>query len=740
MSAPWERYRSNPSPAASSGPWARYRSGAGVDAASGGEASVQARRPPPALPTYTAVSEAIDSTAQQYGAGRDAPVPRREPEPLSSLFRMDSDFKKRSGVSAWDMLTAAAKDTFGSSDGAAEYLAGKSKRGLSALMGAGARVEHGASGEPLVRLEDGTRYRLNDPGADTTDLARVAGNVAALWSPASWINRLNQAKNFGRLASAGTQGLGMASADAALQAGFNGGRVDPVRTGLAGLGGSAGEVIGPVIGRAAEHGVKFARNLVGVVDRGKNAQEFATALGLESPTPEQLARLSAGLDEIANGADPRTVLGSERFGFVYTQAQRTADTARKADLWAQEEWLRQQPATGGLFARLDEVNAGQRGQATQDIAARFGSQPGATPTELMTTAQRRVLAGADDLKGRIDDAYATAGQSERAAVGVDSVRGVPLRLKKALAEFDVNPKTMPATARTLEQVRSTAALMPKGTKGVTLRALEAQRRIINHNFDAATNKADREAMRRLKVEYDSWMDDAMDDALISGDPQALTVLKEARGLRAEFGRRFEGNDRVDRFVQDLLEEGARTPEELLNLALGAGQVSRESGGRFIERLRVATNNDAETLNALRAAHFLRMTTGKNGEVLGPQAITQNVARMQFQNPSVIRSLYTDAEWREVVEFAKALKPMLPPANFARTSGSGERVTRMLTQQAIGRAPLIGWIARGVEGMRTAIQTNRAISGSVRPPLRRSHEGAAAMGPVTAEAWDQASTR
>ena len=123
------------------------------------------------------------------------------------------------------------------------------------------------------------------------------------------------------------------------------------------------------------------------------------------------------------------------------------------------------------------------------------------------------------------------------------------------------------------------------------------------------------------------------------------------------------------------------------------------------------------MSALRAAHFLRMTTGANGDVLGAQAITQNIARMEFTNRSVIDALYSRAEWSQVKQFAHALEPMLPPANFARTSGSGERVTRMLAQRAAGQAPLIGWLVRGVENVRTAVQANRAVSGPIRPPLK-----------------------
>ena len=139
------------------------------------------------------------------GARAAEPLPSAAPAalPQPSLFGLSSDFKERSGLSAFEMLAGAGKDMFGSRMGAAEYLAGKS----------GGRALLGSDDSPLVQLQDGTQYRLNNPGLDSTDVGNVAGNVAALWSPASWINRFNQTKGLGLLGRMGTQGGGLAAAD-----------------------------------------------------------------------------------------------------------------------------------------------------------------------------------------------------------------------------------------------------------------------------------------------------------------------------------------------------------------------------------------------------------------------------------------------------------------------------------------------------------------------------------------------
>jgi hypothetical protein len=172
----------------------------------------------------------------------------KKPAAKPSLFRMDSDFRGRSGAGVTDMVWAAAKDMFGSREGAAEYLAKE----------VGGAVEKDESGEPVIRLRDGTRYRLNDDGVDNADVAHVVGNVAAFALPAARVAKVMKARNAGL----GTRALAHSSAagatDVALQAGFGDGSIDPNRTGMAMAAGGLGEAAGTALtasGRAAANKV-----------------------------------------------------------------------------------------------------------------------------------------------------------------------------------------------------------------------------------------------------------------------------------------------------------------------------------------------------------------------------------------------------------------------------------------------------------------------------------------------------
>lgn len=663
----------------------------------------------PARADFSRVTGGSDTTAKRV------PTPT---DPQPTLFGMGSDFRERSGASVGNMLSAAARDMFGSRQGAARYLAEQ----------VGGRVGQAEDGQPTVILPDGTQYRMNEPGADMTDVANVAGNVGAFLTPAGWASRIGQARNLGLGGRAGLQALAAVGTDVALQTGFND-EIDPTRTAAAAVGGAGGEAVGS--------GISYGLNRLAAMSRaGQNtrqAQSLLAGAGVPNPQPAAINRLAAGVEEIHAGADPNAILGRELYGFQYTRGQRTLDPVRRHQQLSREELLRQSPGAGGVFTRADDANRAQLAGAIEDIGQRMGGQAGATPAELAQTAAGRLQTQADELGARVSEAYTRAGEGGRTAVASDSVRALPDRIRAAVADFAPNPTLTPATSRTLQQIRE-AANLPDNVSGVTLKAIETQRRIINNNINAAANPADRAAMTAIKREFDGWLDEAVEGALISGDEAALQALKDARRLRFEYGRRFEGRGDSDRFIAGLL-DGSRTPEELVNIALGAGQVSKAGGARFIDRLRLAADNDPQVIGALRAAHFRRMTTGANGEPLAMGQIVRNIKSTEYNNASILKALYSPQEWAEVRRLAAALDPLIAKGDFARTSGTAERMARMMFSRIGGGLPIIGEMVRGIGDARATVNAARALSQPLRLPTQ-APAGSAAAGAAGLEEYSR----
>lgn len=651
-----------------------------------------------------------------------APLSVQVGDQAQSLFRADSDFREKSGVGLGTMPIAAIKDMFGGQKGLAEYLAERS----------GGRVVRTSDGGYGLILSDGSEYRLNDEGLDTTDAANVAGNIAAAFLPAAWAGRAAQARNLGVGGRMLAQGAVAGGQDAAMHAAVSGGDVDVGRAAISAAGGGLGELAGTGLSAAGSKLGQMSRTASGA-NRREASSLLATA-GIERPQSGLLAQLSPQMEQIRLGADPRAALGNAEFGFQYSQGQRLTDPALKHAQLSREEVLRQSPGGAAAFEGLQRNNLTRLGEAVDDIGGRLGGQPMASPGELVQGSTGRLRQQADELKGKVDDAYANVRGADTVAVSRDSVSLVPDRLRSAVKDFDINAATTPGAFRALQQVReSTGNILSNPiVNGVTLRALESQRRILGNAVGSAANPADRAALMTIRREFDGWMDEAIDTALVTGDPAALTQLKEARALRSEFGRRFEGGKDSDKFITGML-DGSRTPEELMNIALGASQVSKSGGARFISRLRTAANDDPAVMGGLRAAHFARLTRGNNGEVLTPGQIIRNIRSTEYNNASVAKALYSFNEWAEIKRLANALEPMVAKGDFAKSSGSAERIQRMLFQRIGGSLPVVGETVRAVGGVRDSIKAGQAVNGALRP-YNQGIPGVTATGAAAGKEW------
>lgn len=716
MPGPWEKYQQPQADEPGSGPWAKY-AGTQYDE-SYGSAPVQGDGEIQLGDQEGLEIPIVGGTPIGEGQIR-SPLSAQVSEQAPSVFNMDRDTAERFGIAgAATGLTAAAKDMFGSEKGVAEYLAKQS----------GGRVVRSPDGGYGLILPDGSQFRINEAGLDSADVANVAGNVAASFLPASWAARAAQARNIGLGGRALIQGATAGAFDSGAQLAADRSNFDPMRTAFSAAGGAAGEVVGTGISALAGKAGQLARARSGV--NQSEARALMEGAGVPA-SRQQIQAIAPEVEQIRLGADPNAVIGENLYGFQYTQGQRLTDPSRKFAQLSREEVLRQSPGGNAAFAAADRNNSRRLGEAIADIGEGLGATPAATPAEMVQGAASRLQAQASALKGRVDEAYAGVRNADTVAIGRDSVASVPDRLRAAVADFDINPATTPGAARALDQVRSaTSNLLGSGSvRGVTLRAAETQRRILNNAIDSAANKADRAALLSIKREFDSWLDEAVDSALVSGDPEALAQLKNARGLRAEFYRRFEGGTDADKFIAGLL-DGSKTPEELLNVALGASQVSKAGGARFINRLRTAANNDPEVMGGLRAAHFARLTTGKNGEPLDMGRIINNIKATEYNNASVSKALYSPAEWGQIKSLAKALEPLVAKGEFKKSSGSAERGFRMLFD-AIGGGmkgvPLLGdMLFKPLAAGRAGMQAEKAVSGKLAPQYQ-AIPGSAAVG-------------
>lgn len=145
---------------------------------------------------------------------------------------------------------------------------------------------------------------------------------------------------------------------------------------------------------------------------------------------------------------------------------------------------------------------------------------------------------------------------------------------------------------------------------------------------------------------------------------------------------------------------------------------------------MAADNDPEVIGSLRSAHFQRLAVGNNGEPLQMGQIVRNIKTTEYGNSSIVNALYSPKEWAEIKSLANALDPLIPKGDFARTSGTAERLYRGMMQKMVGNVPVFGeMIAKPVMEASAGRQAARAINQPLRLPSR-APTGSQAIGAGT----------
>lgn len=633
----------------------------------------------------------------------------------------DAEFLNDSGLGLKGSLAPAIAGSFGTDENVADAL-------LKRLPGA--TLDKDTNGNPVIQLQDGKRFYVNQPGLDADDVVRGA-TKAASFIPAAVLAARGQTTPMRMLVG----GLASGGTDAAMQIGATstGGNPDlnPAQAVIATGLGSVAEVIPAVSAAIGRGGSKLLSSDAALAARG---QRVATEAGIPGNlTQNDLIEMGRRYPEIRGGASPEAALAESEFGFNLTRGQKTGNVT---DL-RREEMLRSLGGDSGAAKtatavhEAQQANTAKQAQAIQDYLS-SGRSP-ANPSEAAQRVTTGVQEQADQLGGRISQAYDDA-RATNAAVDMTAVNDLPARLRQSVTDFDIHPEITPKTARTLDAITQDVSDLANtpGAKGVPIRAVEVQRKRIINALDGLQG-ADRAALTKVKKAFDGWVDDAFDNALFSGDQAALDKLKEARALRYEYGQRFQPrnpSDQGGKVVQRLLDENAN-PDQMATVLFGAGEISPAATASIARKLKAALGSDKEAWDAVRSTVIGKALTRKTGETMGPQAIVSNLNTLVKQRPQLLRELYTPDEIAKVQRFGKAMSALIPPGTIAKSSGTAERALAYFSEM-LRNVPFGESMVKLISAPQRAATASRMMA-PVRSPVSA---GYTALGSGTGNALNQ----
>lgn len=259
-----------------------------------------------------------------------------------------------------------------------------------------------------------------------------------------------------------------------------------------------------------------------------------------------------------------------------------------------------------------------------------------------------------------------------------------------------------------------------------------------------------------KRAIDRWLSNALDNDLITGDPNAVQTWRAAIFARRLHAQRFEAGDFVAKLVarrKDGSNELALDPQAAVNLIFGrseTGFTSQNGMVRGLMRLRSELGENSGAWRGLREEAFLRMARAGEGVTspTGREFSGANFAKAWedalAKSPQVMRLLFNDSERNLISQFAEVARRTTTPvrggANFSNTSAAQTQVVKRLFMSTFMGPRMAAFlenvpIVRGLQNIGQELRAQTAVANRIQqgyrpqptPRANRAVESAAGPG-------------
>lgn len=570
-------------------------------------------------------------------------------------------------------------------------------------------IEHrGPDGKPAMAY-------VNKPGLDFNDVSR--GVVGAVPYVASGGVLGSMGKGAGWFVNSVLQGAGAGATNLAAQGGRQASGSDQSLD-------------------AAELGITSAAGFAGPTASafaGDLWRRFVTIPGLIDAsgklTPKGLAAVKAA------GLDPASVQGDMAKEFAKTYAK-TGDAAAaglktEARAYGVETTLGQRTKDPQQLLREKNLRFGLEGQAAKDVMTGFdarqseqiermvrgnGLLTGGTtkvePSMLERLAPNKPYVSlnpgviGDDIRGGVQRSLGSAKSQEAAAwrdvkpmtpkpeAFSDLPEIISDKLKQAGggSEFRITSSTPKALEMDKALARYAAgenvAAETSLLKQAPLQTTEDMRRHLKNMMMDAATPSDQTATKAIYEGFKEWSVNAAKKMLVDGDPmgaanalKAVDVTRELKQIFNPTGRGFRQNG-ASRIMSEILDKND-TPEKIVAALFSnpSKTVPKDGAVQALKSIKdglekYSPNSAADTWNAVRVAHWSTLIQDAQGNLLSPTVMAKNIQSAMHSHGSVMNTLYTHSEQREIMRVFRVLRGVSSkdpnPSGTASSLGSMAR--------------------------------------------------------------------
>ncbi len=258
--------------------------------------------------------------------------------------------------------------------------------------------------------------------------------------------------------------------------------------------------------------------------------------------------------------------------------------------------------------------------------------------------------------------------------------------------------------------------------------------------------SDRVSAGAIYEAFNVWIGKAAEKQLMIGNPEAAAALRQAVSISREAKQIWEpmlqgkATPAANR-LRDVLKDDA-TPEKVVSALFGDVTTRAAIPNGSVEALRAikvgldryATKETSmQVMGDLKGAWWLKVVTGKNGEMATPQVIVNNIKMAKTQQGTLYNELLNASDMRAIDTFQRQMERIAYTPSKLKTnaSGSGFTVGVLAKEamekvwQAIGLNSTLGQAALSSMPVANKIggaQARKAFNGELR-------EVAPSLGPI-----------
>lgn len=321
---------------------------------------------------------------------------------------------------------------------------------------------------------------------------------------------------------------------------------------------------------------------------------------------------------------------SQKFGVPLTPGQVSQNLKQQTIEGALESG-----AEGAKAASIMKAFNDMQRQGFQDAVKRTGRQIGKGDFVERGASLEPVVSKITGRAASEDAAIKQAYDAAKQNIGfldLKTTRKFPEIAKMALVKEAIAPENAPKAYSQLQAFRNIFKEAPKDAKGIDIRRLEAFRQGLGRSYRDAGGQ-DKYGIGIVRDEFDDFLGNTIENALVTGDQNVLQQFKDARKLFSEYRNNYFPKHKDElgkKFIGQLIENSQSSTEPFTYKQISDKIFSANQYGFKNETVNII--NELRNQLGVDSPEFAGVKLDAVSKVLQP--LVNNKGGLNFNNPAV----------------------------------------------------------------------------------------------------------